>query len=103
MRFSAPASSGRVGSLRLGFSLSLTGPVAGGCISAREVSVPNTTKGAPVQIALDPGRLGGVWCLGTYTARVFELETPFCAPGNICPQFVRVLGIVGTASFRVRG
>jgi len=102
LRFTAPAASGRVGGSRLGYTLSLTGPGAVECIGARSLPVPATTRNAPTQIELAPGRLGGRWCAGTYTTRVVELETPVCAPGTMCPQFVRLVGTVATARFRVK-
>lgn len=103
LRFTAPATAGVTGASRLGYTLSLTGsrPVAG-CIGARSEPVAAATKDVPVPITLDPARLGGTWCSGAYTARVIESVGPACAPGTMCPQFVRVVGTVGTATFRVR-
>ena len=59
------------------------------------------TAGREVSVTLDPARLGGLWCQGDYTARVLELQTPVCTPGEMCPQFIRVVGVVASGSFRV--
>jgi hypothetical protein len=101
LRFTALASSGAVGGSRIGYTLSLTGFGGTGCIGARSVPTPAATKGEPVTITLDPAHLGGTWCTGTYTARVVEVETPVCTAGMMCPQFVRVIGTVASATFRV--
>jgi len=101
LSFTAPASSGVTAHSRLGYTLGLTGPTKAGCIDARSVQVPAVTKGEPVPITLDPAQLGGTWCSGTYTARVVELVTPVCTTGMLCPQFVRLVGTVGTATFRI--
>jgi hypothetical protein len=103
LRFTAPASAGVTGNSRLGYTLSLIGPrQVGRCIGVRSEPVPAATKGVPLPITLDPAHLGGSWCTGAYTARVVELVGPACAPGTVCPQFVRVVGTVGTATFRVQ-
>jgi hypothetical protein len=104
LSFTAPTSSRNLAHVRLGYTLSVTGPTGkGGCIAARSVGVPSASKGTPVSIALNPARLGDSWCVGTYTARAVEIESPICAPGTMCPAFIRVVGAVGEATFRVLG
>jgi hypothetical protein len=65
------------------------------------VAVPVTGPGGSVDIPLDPAKLGGRWCPGTFAVRVDEVQRPACSPGMMCPQFIRVIGIVGRTSFRV--
>jgi hypothetical protein len=102
LSFTAPTSSRSLAHIRLGYTLSVTGPAAkGGCIASRSVGVPSASKGTPVSIALNPARLGDSWCVGTYTARAVEIESPICTPGTMCPAFIRVVGAVGEATFRV--
>lgn len=101
MRFTAPASSGVTGRSRLGYTLGLAAPAGTACIGARSVQVPAAIKDEPVSVTLDPSRLGGRWCPGTYGARVVELVTPACSVRTMCPQFVRVVGTVATGTFRV--
>lgn len=102
LRFTAPASSGVTGTFRLGYTLSVTGPGDPGCIGARSLQVASAIKDVPLPISLDPIRLGGTWCPGTYTARVVEVVSPVCTAGMMCPQFVRVVGTVATVKFRVK-
>jgi hypothetical protein len=102
LSLTAPTSSRNLAHVRIGYTLSVTGPAGqGGCIAARSVGVPSASKGTPVSIALNPARLGDNWCVGTYTARAVEIESPICAPGTMCPAFIRVVGAVGEATFRV--
>ncbi len=101
LHFSPPASARDLGHTRLGYTVSLSGPAGAGRPAARLVEVPTAVKDTPTPVALDPAKLGGSWCAGTHTARVVELETPVCSPGTMCPDFIRVVGTVGTATFRV--
>jgi hypothetical protein len=101
-RFIAPASSSTRRGARIGYTLGLTGSGAGNCIAVRSVPINAAVKGRPVLVTLDPARLGGRWCPGAHTARVLELQRPQCAAGIMCPQFVRVIAVIGTATFEVR-
>jgi hypothetical protein len=103
LHFNAPASSRSLGHTRLGYTVSLSGPAGAGCLSARSVGLPTALKDTPIPVALDPAKLGGTWCAGTHTARAVEVETPICSPGTMCPDFIRVVGTVGSATFRVLG
>lgn len=101
LRFIAPASSAVSGRSRISYSLGVTGAARTGCIGATSAQVRAASEGDPVTIALDPATLGGSWCVGSHVARVLELQRPVCAPGTMCPQYVRVIGTVGTVTFRV--
>jgi hypothetical protein len=101
VRFTAPAQAGVSSGSRRSFELGVRGPQKAGCVGATSVSVPTAAAGAPVALVLDPAKLGGRWCAGTYQARVDEVQRPVCSPGMMCPQFVRVIGTVGRTSFRV--
>ncbi len=103
LRFIAPASSAVGSASKIGYTLGLAAPSGSACVASRSIQIPAATKGDPVSVALDPTRLGGTWCQGTYKARVLELQTPVCPPGAMCPQFVRVIETVGTARFMVVG
>lgn len=103
LRFTAPASTSVSGGARRGFQLGLTGSHNPGCVSTASVPVPAVSRGQTANIPLDPAKLGGRWCAGTYSARMLEVQMPACAPGTMCPQFVRVVGTVGRVSFRVLG
>ncbi len=101
-RFRAPASSGAVGATtRVSYLLSVLGPSRSGCLAARSSPVPDVAKDSDVSIALDPAKLGGSWCPGGFQAQVSELQTPVCPLGTMCPQFVRLVGVVARTRFRV--
>jgi hypothetical protein len=101
LRFTAPARAGVSSGSRRSFELGVRGPQRAGCVAGSSISVPAAAAGAPVDVALDPAKLGGRWCPGTYAARVDEVQRPACSPGMMCPQFVRVVGTVGRTTFRV--
>jgi hypothetical protein len=101
VRFTAPASTGTSGGSRRGFQLGVSGPQRPGCVGASSVALPSAARGASVNVGLDPAKLGGRWCPGAYLARVDEFQGPACSPGMMCPQFVRVVAIVGRVQFRV--
>jgi hypothetical protein len=100
--FTPPGTAGRQGQTNLAYQLGVRGPAQAGCLTARAAPIPQATAGRQVSVTLDPARLGGLWCQGDYVARVSELQTPVCTPGEMCPQFIRV-AIVATGSFRVTG
>jgi hypothetical protein len=101
LHFTAPASAVVTGGQRQGFQLGLSGPQKSSCLGSRSVAVPSVAQGVRVSVPLDPAKLGGRWCAGTYSARLLEVQTPVCSPGMMCPQFVRVVGTIGRVSFRV--
>ncbi len=99
--FTAPVAAGRSGKVIDGYSLSVTGPAGAGCKGSGEAAGGAVAKGATARISIGPSQLGANWCVGPYTARVFEIQRPYCKPGAICPQYVRVAGIVARTSFSV--
>jgi hypothetical protein len=94
--FTAPATAGRHGPSLLSFVLALAGPRHAGCLGPRTAEIPRAVKGATASV-----QLGGTWCVGGYVARVQEFARPFCKPGEMCPQYVRLVGTVAAAQFRV--
>lgn len=98
--FTARDAAGEINGVRLGYTVAVTGG-DGSCLGARSVQAGPAGAGAPVTVALAPGRLGGRWCVGVHTVRVIEVQTPVCSPGTMCPQYVRVIGTIGTARFTV--
>ncbi|MBV9818746.1 MAG: hypothetical protein JOZ07_10390 [Solirubrobacterales bacterium] len=101
--FVAPRSTGIGAGGDISYLLSIVGPQRGGCVSAHSAGPPRALAGRRTTVALGPAQLGGPWCAGEWTARVFELERAACEQGQICPQYVRVVGIVARANFRVAG
>jgi hypothetical protein len=103
LSFRSAAPSGHLGALLVDYTLSVAGPVRSGCVGLHSEQLPAARKGAVASIKLTPAGLGGRWCAGTFTARVVETQRPFCKPGMMCPQFVRLIGTVAKTSFRVTG
>jgi hypothetical protein len=101
--FTAPTRAGRVGKVVDSFSLSVTGPAGANCKGSHERPGTPVAKGATEHISLGPAQLGANWCVGPYTARVFEIQTPYCKPGVLCPQYVHLAGIVAKTSFSISG
>jgi hypothetical protein len=99
--FTAPQTAGRHGASQIVYSLTAAARFRTGCLAARTVPVANALKGSEVTVTLDPVRIGGLWCPGTYAARVTELRMPYCAAGTMCPQFIQVVATVGRTTFRV--
>ena len=83
------------------YSLSVTGPAGAGCKGSQEVPGGPVAKGATAQIKVGPAQLHANWCVGPYTARVFEIQRAYCTSGQLCPQYVRVAGIVARTSFTI--
>lgn len=102
-RFTAPDASGVHGPSVLSYSLSVTGPATRPtCIGEREASPEAAAKrGQTLTITLGPSQLHENWCAGAYTARVVELARAACRPDQQCPQFIRIVRTVGSASFTV--
>ena len=97
----APAASGRHGQTQLSYALAVTGDQGSGCVAQHDGPVAVHHPGVPVAVAVGPGQLGGHWCAGDYTARVDELARPVCGPAQVCPQYIRVVAVIGPVRFRI--
>ena len=98
--FSARDASTDVNGARTGYTVAVTGG-SGSCLGDRSIQASAASPGSALTVALDPGKLGGRWCAGAHTVRVIEIQTPVCAPGSMCPQYVRVIATLGTVRFTV--
>jgi hypothetical protein len=94
--FTAPATAGRHGPSQLSFALTVAGPSHAGCVGPRTAPVPRAVKGQTASVVLGPH-----WCAGAYSARVQEFARPFCKPGQMCAQYIRLVGTVASTRFRV--
>jgi hypothetical protein len=101
--FTAPAGTLASGSDQVSAALSVVGPQKSGCIGLGHRPVLPTAAGQPTTVSLGPAQLGGDWCPGTYTARVEVVARPKCGPGMMCPQFIRVVAMLGPATFKISG
>lgn len=84
-------------------SLSVMGPQRTGCVGIHQQALATLPSSGSTTVSLGPPQIGGNWCPGSYTARVLVLERPKCGQGQMCPQFIRVLGTIGPVSFRISG
>lgn len=100
--FTAPVASGVHGRHVISYSLSLVGPQQAGCVSAHEAGAPRVAAGPGARIVIGPGELHAPWCAGRYVARLLELTSAHCTGTAPCPQYVRVVGVVGRRTFIVR-
>jgi hypothetical protein len=84
-------------------ALTVTGPQKPGCVGVHNQGLSALPAGRETTVSVGPAQIGGNWCPGTYSARVVVLERPKCGPGEMCPQFIRVLAAIGPVSFRISG
>jgi hypothetical protein len=107
MRFSftSPVGSGPEGQggTLISSALSVVGPHGSGCVGVHQEALPSEPAGQSVNVAVGPTQLGGSWCPGTYTARVEVLARPKCGQGMMCPQFIRLVAVLGPTTFRISG
>jgi hypothetical protein len=102
LRFDAPQRTGRELGLERRYELSVSGPGgARGCVSGASEGLPFTRRHQRVRVVLDPARLGGKWCAGSFKGRIEEIESPVCMRGTPCPEFVALLGTIGKFRFAV--
>jgi len=99
--FVVPAETGVKGSVRTKDEVTASASAtAGGCTGSALELAPVAARGSLVHVSLRPSR-GEHWCLGTFTGKVLELQTPVCPPRSLCPMYER-LRTLGTFSFSVR-
>jgi hypothetical protein len=101
--FTAPAGALASGSDQVSATLSVVGPQKPGCVGLGHRPVTAMAAGRPTTVSLGPAQLGGDWCPGTYTARIEVVARPRCGPGMMCPQFIRVVAMLGPATFKISG
>lgn len=103
LRFTVIAATpaGRHGQTDVSYALSIAGPQGSGCVAEHAGAVDIRHAGEPVTLAVGPTQLGGPWCAGSYSARVTELARPACGAGQVCPQFIRVVAVIGPVAFRI--
>jgi hypothetical protein len=101
--FTSPQGSGPQGGTLISAALSVVGPHGSACVGIHQQALPSEPAGQSVGVAVGPTQLGGSWCPGTYTARVEVLARPKCGEGMMCPQFIRVVAVLGPTTFRISG
>lgn len=103
LTFRAPERTGRNGSSQRHDLIMASAPKgAAGCIASIDVRAPDAPSGARVRVSLDSRKLGGSWCGGVYHGRIEELQGPACRPGEPCPTYLLMRGIIGRFTLRVK-
>lgn len=103
LSFRVPERTGFYGSSQRHDVLTASAPAgSSGCVTALNVRVPDAPAGARLRVALDPHKLGGEWCQGTYHGQIQELQSAVCPRRTLCPTYVLVRGTVGRFSMHVR-
>ena len=101
LRFVVANGSGVNGSMRNEYVVRATDSDQGqGCVVGGSWSVPPAKPHTRVRVILNPEKLGGKWCAGTFHGTVEDILTPVCRPRVECPQFIALLR-VGHFTFRV--
>ncbi len=100
--FRAPQPTGPYRTSQRRYVLSADGPQRGSrCVHDAAGQLPAAGGGARLTLTLNPAKLGGAWCVGTYRGRIDEIQTPACPYREVCPAYVLFVGTVGKFSFRV--
>ena len=102
LRFRAPDTTGRMGSLQRTYVVSVNGPGGQNCVSGASWSVAPVLAHARVRETLKPRKVGGKWCIGTFRGTVDELAYPICQFHEVCPLYVVLRRTVGHFRFHVR-
>jgi hypothetical protein len=101
--FHTPDRTGRVRQLQRHDELSVSAPGnPNSCVSNAQAIAPDAPAGVRVRAALDPARLGGRWCIGTYHGEIDELQSPVCPQGKLCPTYVIRVRVIARFAFHVR-
>jgi hypothetical protein len=100
--FRAPDRTGLVGTILRRYQVNAAGPAQSRCVADPFAAAPPSRKGALVKLVLDPAKLGGAWCVGTYHGRVEEIQTPLCPPLKVCPAYFVLVRTVGKFTFHVK-
>jgi hypothetical protein len=102
LRFTAPDRTGRIGGTERRDELTVSGPVGRrGCLSSASAVLAASRAGATVRRKLNPRRLGGHWCVGTFRGKIEETGQAICPKGMVCPQVIVLIRTVGAFKFTV--
>jgi hypothetical protein len=101
--FRAPATTGTVGDTLRFDTISVSGPrrPARGCVSGAAVTAAPALRGSLTRASLNPHRLDGGWCAGTFHGTVSTHVTIICAPVTACPELVIAPRPIGRFRFLV--
>lgn len=84
-------------------TLSVGHPQHSGCVWSGDIVLPRSQAGTMVRVTLNPFRLGGSWCTGTFHGEVIQSQRVSCGPPlvDVCPQLVVAPQVIARFTFRV--
>jgi hypothetical protein len=99
-----PAATGSTGGVRRTNELSVNGPQRAGCVSHAAMGLPAEPANTLVRMRLNPRKLGGRWCVGTFQGLITEDSSIICnpRPQYVCPELVIAPETIGKFKFRVK-
>jgi len=101
--FTTPVSTGISGEWNRVDTLSVSHPKHSGCVSSGDAILPRSQAGATVRVTLNPSRLGGRWCTGTFRGEIIESQRIICSPlpVDVCPELAVMPRVIARFRFRV--
>jgi hypothetical protein len=102
--FRTPDSTGISGVWDRVDTLSVGNPKHSGCVWSGNIILPRAQAGSMVSVTLNPSRLGGSWCAGTFHGEIIESQRSSCGPplvDMLCPQLSVVPRVIARFTFRV--
>jgi hypothetical protein len=104
-----PATTGATGVFITYDTVSVGGPRRRGCVSDATLTMPDGRAGSTGTVALNPRRMGGRWCVGTFRGAVVEHQMTRCGtpqrferPAIVCPMLVVAPRTIARFHFVVR-
>ena len=99
--FRAPDRTGRFGVNERYDVLSASGPQGPGCVASVDQRLAYASRNALVEVRLDPTRLGGGWCPGTFRGLIRELQARVCPTRSPCHAQARLVATIGRFTIEV--
>ncbi|MHB8690406.1 MAG: hypothetical protein ACYDHH_04105 [Solirubrobacteraceae bacterium] len=99
--FRAPDRTGRHGVNERHYVLSASGPPSPGCVASVDQRLAYARRGALVEVRLDPARLGGSWCPGTFRGLIQELQARACPTRSPCHTHASLVATIGRFTIEV--
>jgi hypothetical protein len=108
LQFTIPDATGEIGGAYVAdwLSVSRGGPSDPGCIGQADLRLHSARAGTAFRVALDPSRLGGRWCTGTFSGLLTQTVRLSCPAGparaqSLCPEEIIAPIILGRFRFTV--
>jgi hypothetical protein len=102
--FRMPNSTDMAGEVNHTDTLSVGHRQHSGCVWSGDEILPRSQAGAMMRVTLNPSRLGGSWCTGTFHGEIIESVRITCGPPLVdilCPQLAVAPQVVARFTFRV--